>query len=284
MTEHLLRGAWWSVTRPLEVWGRLWSTEALVPGGAWWPAADAGLLPEFASGLGRALRGRRIGLEVGGRRIRAEFHSVWLARRDTHFAGRLELRCAEYEGLQIQRLSVAADTVALTWAPDMAIVTSGVELRGHTTLEAYVAWLDRTLPDWDLRIVAGRLVEAVSRRGYRRFLLDGRIHDGELEVEVRAVGYRRMTLRCPRWLRFTRRVRLPALPEGAALAAVMRNEDGVEFRLTMPALKYSINLGPLREALHAPAPARVCATHDDQRASPTCGTGSGRAFSPERGQ
>jgi hypothetical protein len=168
-----------------------------------------------------------------------------------HFAGRLELRCVECEGLQIQRLFVAADTVALTSPPDMAIVTSGVELWGHTTLEAFVAWLDRRLPDWELRIVAGRLVEAVSRGGYRRFLFDGLIHDGELEVEVRAVGCRRMTLRCPRWLRFTRRVLLPVLPEGASLAAVMRNGDRVEFRLTMPALKYSIDPGLLREALHA---------------------------------
>jgi hypothetical protein len=134
MTEHLLRGAWWSVIRPLEAWGRLRPTDALVPGGVWWAAADAGLLPELASSLGRALRGRRLGLDVGGRRIRAELHSVWLDRRDMHFAGRLELRCVECEGLQIQRLLVAADTVALTSPPDMAIVTSGVELWGHTTL------------------------------------------------------------------------------------------------------------------------------------------------------
>jgi hypothetical protein len=176
MTEHLLRGAWRSVIRSLEAWDRLWSSDALVPGGVWWAAADAGLLPELATGLGRALRGRRLGLDVGGRRIRAELHSVWLDRRDTHFAGRLELRCVKYEGLQIQRLLVATDTVALTSPPDMAIVASGVELRGHTTLEAFVAWLDRGHPDWDLRIVAGHLVEAVSRGGYRRFLLREVLH------------------------------------------------------------------------------------------------------------
>ncbi|OOL32730.1 hypothetical protein GQ85_05680 [Rhodococcus rhodochrous] len=237
--------------RPLETWGRLWSMDALVPSGVWWAAADPGLFPELVSGLGRALRGRRLGLEVGGRRIRAELHSVWLDRRDNQFAGRLELRGVECEGLQIQRLSVAADTVALTPPPDLAIVTFGVELRGHTTPETFVAWLDRRLSDWDLRIVEGRLVEAVSRGGHRRFLLDGLVHDGEVEAEVRAVGYRRMTFRCPRWLRFTRRFRLPALPEGAALVAVTRNGDRVEFRLTMPALRYSLDPGLLREAMRA---------------------------------
>jgi hypothetical protein len=237
----------------------LCSTDALLPGGMSWAAADAGLLPALATGLGRALSGRRIRFDVNGRCIRGELHAVWLDRRDTHFAGRLELRCAEYDSLRIQHLAVAADTVALTAPPDLAIVASGVELRGHATFEAFVAWLDRGLPDWDLRIVAGRLVEAVSRGGYRRLLLDGLVRDGDLEVEIRGVGCRRVTLRCPRWLRVTRRVRLPALPDDASLAAVLRTGDRVEFRLTMPALKYAIDAGLLREALH------VARSGDDPR-------------------
>lgn len=239
VTAHLLRGAsraaWSSVVWPLEAWARA-------------PDHEARLLEELAGGLGRALRGRRVGLDLGGRRLRAVLESAWLDRRDGRHAGRLQLRDVDYDGLAIERLTVVADAVALFTSPDVELVASAVELRGHAALPAVVVWLDGRLPGWSLRVVEAERIEASAHGRPGRLLVDGAVRDGVLEVELRAVLWRGLTLRCPRWLRLTRVVALAALPEGAAIAEARRVGARVEFCVTAPGWRRSLDRAWLRRA------------------------------------
>jgi hypothetical protein len=262
------RAAWRSMPWPLDAWrpSRLasaapwavpppwleatrWWTQAQAEGPALRPESDAGLLVELAGGAARAFRGRRVGFELGGLRVRAELDSLWLDRRDDRYAGRLELRSVECDGLHVEALSVVADTVALTPPPKLVLTADGVELAGRAALEPVVAWLDRRIPGWDLSVVEGGHIQAVPRGGDKRFLVDAALRDGELEVELRALRWRRVTVRCPAWLRLTRKIRLPALPEGASLAEARRHGADVEFRLSVPTLGRSLDPGRLRDAI-----------------------------------
>jgi hypothetical protein len=276
-----LRAAWRSMMWPLDAWGlsrpspgasgaapswteswleaTRWWTEALAEGPRLWPEANARLLVELAGGLARAFRGRPVGVELFGRRIRGELDSLWLDRRDDHYAGRLELRSVDCHGLEVDALSVVADAVALTSPPRVALMASGVEVQGRSALEPLVAWLDRELPEWNLRVAEGALIRAVPRSGGKRFLVDAAICDDELEVELRALQWGRVTLRCPYWLRLTRKMRLPALPEGVSVAEARHRGSSVEFRLSMPTLSHSFDPGRLRDA--------IAATRGPQRSS-----------------
>jgi hypothetical protein len=243
------RAAWRSMAWPLGAWLEVTNrwTGALADGRP--PLQpQANLLVEFAGGLARAFRGRRVNVELCGRRVRAEIDAIWLDRHDDRYVGRLELRSVECDGLEVEALSVVAGAVVLT-PPPTVLIASGVEVLGRSALEPLVAWLDRELPKWDLRVAQGGLVEVVPRRRDVRFHVDAVICEGELEVELRAVLWRRVALRCPRWLRLSRKIRLPALPEGMSVAEARQRGNEVEFRLSMPTVRHAVNLRQLQEAI-----------------------------------
>jgi hypothetical protein len=204
---------------------------------------------ELAGGVARAFRGRRIGVDVQGRRVRAVLDSIWLEPNDGRYAGRLELRSVDFDGLEVDELSVVADDVTLEVQRDFALVMSGVLLQGRSLLEPLVAWLDAQLGEWSVSVAEERLIEAVRRSGGRRYLVHASIRDGEAEVELRAVRIRRATVSFPRWLRLTRTLALPPLPGGMVVTEVRHLGTGVEFRLAMPRLRQTFDPGRVRQAI-----------------------------------
>jgi hypothetical protein len=238
------RDSWLDATR--------WWTDALTAGARLGAGADARLLVELAGGVARAFRGRRVAVNVNGRRVRAELESIWLEPKGRRYAGRLELRSVECDGLEVEALSVLADEVTLVMTPDVALVMSGVELRGRSAPEPLVAWLDTKLTEWSVAVAEDHLIEAVRRRGGRRYVVHVAIRDGQAEVELRAVRLRRVTLPCPRWLRLTRKLALPPLPGGLSLTEARHLETGVEFKLSMPSLRQTFDPGRVRQAILSP--------------------------------
>jgi hypothetical protein len=207
------------------------------------------MLVELAEGLARAFRGRRVGVDVGGRRVQAELDSIWLERNESGYRGRLELRSVDCDGFQAEALSVLADDVTLRTQPNVALIMSGLEIRGRSALEPLLARLDRDLSEWNLCVAENDLIQAAPGRGSRRLLFRAEVRDGQLEAELRAVRFRGVTLRCPHWLRLTRKRRLPPFPEGVSVAEARQRETGVEFRLSMPSFSRAFDPGRVRQAI-----------------------------------
>lgn len=237
--------------QPLSRAAALWA-EVLADNAGLRQAPDVQALAELAKSLTHAFHGRRFDVELCGERIRGELDTIRLDRRDYQYAGLIQLRSVDWDGLRIDRLSVHADAVALTPPPSLALVASGVELQGCVRLEPLVTWLDGRVQDWDLSLVEEGRIQAIPHGSSRRFLVGAVVRDGELTLELEAVRWSRVTLRCPRWLRLTRKVRLPALPGGASVVEAMHRGNRVEFRLSMPALTRSLDPGRLLEMISEP--------------------------------
>jgi hypothetical protein len=222
-------------------------TERLTDAGAL-SRADPSLLVDLARGVARMFRGRRVGGELGGSSISAVLHSITLERRDEDWGGRLELRSVDWDGLELETLSMVASAVMLTPPPNLMLSVVDVELRGAAALEAVIAWVDLKVPEWTLRTDGG-VIEAVRRGAATRFVFDALVRDGELEVELRAVRWRRLSLRSPRWLRLNRNIRLPSLPDGMWVAEARHRGADVEFRLSIPTIRRRLDPVRVRDAI-----------------------------------
>jgi hypothetical protein len=133
-------------------------------------------------------------------------------------------------------------------------------MQGRSALEPLVAWLDRRVTACDIRVAKGGFIEAIPRPGSPAVLLDAVVEDGELELELRAVRWRRLTLRCPRWLRLARTMPIPPSADGMKVADARRLGADVEFRLLLPTFEYSFDPIRLREAIY-----RACQPHSRAR-------------------
>jgi hypothetical protein len=238
--------AWLGATR--------WWADALVAGPQAWPDANGKLLAEFADSAARRFRGRRIEFDIGGRRVRATLESIRLDRRDNRYGARLQLRDVDWDGLLFDRLSIVAAAVTLSPPPTVALTAFGVELEGLSSLASLVAWLDRRMPQWELGVGQRGLIEATRASSQRRLLLEPVVLDGALEVELRGVGWRSLWLRLPAWLRLTRNLALPTLPEGISVAEARRRGASVDLRLSVPAVSRRLDSGFLLDALSPDRP------------------------------
>lgn len=188
-------------------------------------------------------------MALGSGHVRAVLESLHLDRREDRYGARLRLGDADWDGLRFERLTVVAEAVALTPPPDLTLTVSGVEMEGRTSLAPLVARLDREVPRWQLGVTEDGLIEAAPQGGGRRFLVEPVVIDGELEVELRAVRWHGVLLRLPSWLRLTRKVPLPALPEGLSVSEARRRGNSVDLRLLVPAASRRLDPGCLRESL-----------------------------------
>jgi hypothetical protein len=274
----LSRLAWRSMTWPLEAWrpgpaalspfggvsslidslleATAWWTEALVEGPIRGCQPNTALLREIAEAVADAFQGHRLGGDICGRHFCADFDSLRLDRRADRCVGQLDLRSVSWDGLIADELSVVADAAALTPPPKATLTLSGIEMQGRSALEPLVAWLDRRVTACDLRVAEGGFIEAIPRPGSPAVLLDAVVEDGKLELELRAVRWRRLVLRCPRWLRLGRTLPIPPLPDGVRVARARRLGAEVEFRLSLPTFGYSFDPIRLREAIY-----RACQPH-----------------------
>jgi hypothetical protein len=268
----LSRLAWRSMTWPLEAWrpgpaaqsplggasslidswleATAWWTEALVAGPIRGSQPNTALLGEIAQAVADAFQGHRLHGEIGGRQFRAELDSLRLDRRADHCVGQLDLRSVSWDGLRADVLSVVADTAALTPPPKATLTLSGIEMQGRSALEPLVAWLGRRVTACELRVAEGGFIEAIPRPGSPAVVLDAVVEDGKLELELRAVRWRRLNLRCPGWLRLARTMPIPPLPDGVRVAQARRRGTEVEFWLSLPTFTYNFDPVRLREAIY----------------------------------
>ena len=190
-------------------------------------------------------------MDVGGGRVRAKLDSNLARAHRRRVCRKVELRSVDYDGLEVEELSVRADDVGLATAPNVALIMSGVELQGRSALESSSrGWTGSSADGRSLPWTA-TLIEAARRSGGRRYVVHAAVRNGIAEVELRALRLRRITVPLPQWLRLTRKLALPPLPGGASVIEVRHLETGVEFRLSLPGIRQAFDPGRVRRAILA---------------------------------
>jgi hypothetical protein len=237
--ERLLRAS----RGALQLWldAAKWWTGALAESAGAVYAENGGLLPEPAEALARWLQGRRIEGQCGGRALRATVESIQVYRGDRDQA-RLKLSEVDWDGLHIERLSVFADDVSITPPPTISLRLDQVRLEGRIPLRELIAWVDRSLMSWRLGVTAANLVEAVPAGRRIGFIVEPVVVAGELEVELREVRWRTLRFPLPGWVRLTRKLQLPSLPEGLTISEARRREQAVEFLMAMAWVSTPVDL------------------------------------------
>jgi hypothetical protein len=207
------------------------------------------LLSDSTETIARGFRGRTIEAELGGRRFVARVKSVELypGRR---YGARIELDDARWEGLAIRRVSIAAAEVALKPPPELALALGQVELRGCVSAPELVAWASDRTPDWRLSLVGVNLVEAAKVKGRKRIMVAPQLVEGRLELELRELGWWRLRVRLPRWLRLSRQPGMAMLPEGTAVSVLGPSGSEVQILVTTSTVSRRLDLrallGPTR--------------------------------------
>jgi hypothetical protein len=261
-------GAWQRAMDPLDLWtpppppgpgetpwdegwldATRWWADAMTNDQRGWPEMKGKLLAQIAGGLARAFRGRRIDVQIQGRNAKGRLDWILLDRDGERCAAHLRFSSIEYDGLELAFVSVAAESVDLSAPPDVAVAASGIWIEAQVSLASLVAWLDRRVPEWGLEIAEGGVIEAVRRASAWRYLGEAVVLDDELELELRGLVWRGMTLRVPTWLRLTRKLAVPDLPEHASVVEARRRGAVVDVRLSVPTVRQQFDLARLREAM-----------------------------------
>jgi len=244
---------------PAPAWPDLWAEAT-----KWWtdPATRATealtegnerLLAELTEGVVRRFEGRHVSLSIAGGLVRALVD--WIrVRGDERHDARLELRDVAWNGWAFETLSVQAGSVRVEARPSPRLVVSAVRLEGRTPLDDLLTWLEPRIPRWGLGLdaadrVVGRRPDLSLALAVEPVVLDGRV-----QLELRALRWRRVAVEVPAWLRLTRTVELPDLPQGLRIVEARRAGAAVEFRATVPSAQAPIDLGRLRDAIVDAAP------------------------------
>ena len=233
--------AWMSATS--------WWADAIGEGQGAVPDAPGRLLVEIVEGLAHACRGRRFAIDLGGRRLCGVLNWVLLDRRDGDYAVQLEIADVDWDGVVFERVAVSVGSVVLTAPPNVTVTASEIELAGGSPIGPLVQWLNAQIGRGRLSVTEDSLVEAAPSRGGWRVVVDPAVIEGTVVVELRAVRWRSVQLRIPRWLRLTRQFALPPLPAGVAVSEARRRRSSVESRLYLQVVSRRLNLSDIRDAI-----------------------------------
>jgi hypothetical protein len=252
-------GSWWAPWREagetlnlgswLDAWSettRWWSHPGAVRPDAW---SDAGrrLLAELVAGVTGRFEGREIEVVRDQKRFRASLDWLRLRRADGRNEVTVELRDVQWDGWEVETLSVIARSIRVT--PPLTIDATDVEMVGRARLESVVAQMDGAIAGWRLGIDREGHVEARSSSGRMTFVVEPAVSAHRWQLELRGARWRGLALAAPSWLRLSRSGALPRLAQGLWIEEASRRGMRVGFRARLPAIRQELDPGQLRDAI-----------------------------------
>jgi hypothetical protein len=227
----------------------------------WWvePAARAGaqvlsygperILVELVDGVVQRFGDGSIEFSARGRAGRANLDGLRLLTRKGRHEAHLQLSEVECDGFAFDHLSAVADSVQIVPGRHPRLTLDGIHVTGRSLLTAVVGWVNHRTPDWAIALDDGGAV--VARHRVREVTAEVELsvdHD-RLQMELRAVRWRRHRLPVPRWLRLTRTVTTLDLPPGVTVVEARRRGHWVDFDLHVASIERTFELAELRDAI-----------------------------------
>jgi hypothetical protein len=147
-------------------------------------------------------------------------------------------------------VAATVDTVRLDYGRATELVTGPVELDVHTDRGTVVAWVSRSLPDWQVRLLTDDLL-TVRHRDWKFTVVARPRLVSDRQVQIDAVGVllfgRRLML--PRFLVRQRTYDLPAGSDELELIDATLAGDDVHVRFRHPGIRQPVRPDHLRAAV-----------------------------------
>jgi hypothetical protein len=209
-------------------------------------------LAELVDGIARRFSGQHIELDLHGRVAQGRLDSLRVFRARERYEARADLSNGTFDGVPIEQVSIAVRSVAIEPGAPARLTAEGITIRGTAALEPLVDWLDPRLDDWNLSVDAsGAIVAVPVDRRYRgaAFVVDPTVEHDVLHLVLRGGRWRALKLNLPGWLRFTRSIAIPPLPNDMTLDEARVRDGDVEFVLSQPSASGTIDLAAMRDAI-----------------------------------
>ncbi|WP_227979024.1 hypothetical protein [Nocardia spumae] len=255
----------WSPLRAVDLGRRLFDPELLDQWAAFttaWldPVADLGsgtvtaLLPDvlmtlLSEGILSRFGGREVTATLLGHDLTAILRTLKVRRRGAHFQTKTVLTELRWNGHPVEEMTVIAHGVRLIPGVPTKVRTAGLDVTGAVTTAALMEWLNEKRLDWHFEVHPSGLISARHRQRRFRALADATISDNQLIIAIHEVSW--AGVRVPRRWVTVAPVPLTDLPSDLRIVRADRQGDRVNFRIELPAVTGSIDLGQMRAAIVA---------------------------------
>ncbi|MBF6144006.1 MULTISPECIES: hypothetical protein [Nocardia] len=255
----------WSPLRAVDLGRRLFDPELLDQWTAFttaWldPVADLGagtvtaLMPDvlmtlLSEGILSRFGGREVTATLLGHDLTAILQTLKVRRRGAHFQTKTVLTELRWNGHPIEEMTVIAHGVRLIPGVPTKVRTAGLDVTGTVTTAALVEWLNEKRLDWRFEVHPSGLISARHRTRKFQALVDAAISDNLVTIAVHQAAW--SGVRVPRRWVTVAPVTLSDLPNDVRIVRADRQGDRVHFRLELPQITGSFDLGQMRAAIVA---------------------------------
>jgi hypothetical protein len=227
----------------------------------WWmePAARAGaqvlsygperILVELVDGVVQRFGDGSIEFSARGRSGNAHLDWLRLLTRKGRHEAHLQLSDVEIDGFAFDHLSAVVDSVELVAGRQPRLTLDDIHVTGRSLLSAVVGWINPRTGDWAIAVDGGGVVVARHRTRDVTAEVDLSVDQDRLQMELRAVRWRRHRLPVPGWLRLTRTVTTLDLAPGVTVVEARRRGQWVDFDLRVDSIAQTFELAQLRDAI-----------------------------------
>jgi hypothetical protein len=227
----------------------------------WWmePAARAGaqvlsygperILVEIVDGVVQRFGDGSIEFSARGRSGRAQLDWLRLITRKGRHEAHLQLSDVDFGGFAFDHLAAVVESVRITSGRQPRLTLDDVRISGRVPLAAVAGWVSDRGTDWVITVDDRGAVLARHRSRDVTAEVELTVDHDRLEMELRALRWRRHRLPVPSWLRLRRTVTTLELAPGVTVAEAHRRGQWVDFVLGVDSIDQTFELAQLRDAI-----------------------------------
>jgi hypothetical protein len=227
----------------------------------WWmePAARAGaqvlsygperILVELVDGVVQRFGDGSIDFSARGRSGRAKLDWLRLLTRNGRHEAHLQLSDVAIDGFAFDRLTAVVHSVEVTPGRQPRLNLDGIQISGRAPLVSLVHWIEDRTGDWTMVVDDAGAVTARHRSHDLTVEVELLVDDDRLQMELRAVQWRRHRVSLPGWFRLRRTITTLDLGPGVTVIEARRRGRSVDFDLGMKSIQQTFELAQLRDAI-----------------------------------
>jgi hypothetical protein len=227
----------------------------------WWmePAARAGaqmlsygperILVEIVDGLVQRFGDGSIEFSARGRPGKADLDWLRLLTRKGRHEAHLQLRDVEFDGFAFDRLTAVVQSVEVTPGRRPRLTLDDIRISGRSPLVSLLRWIDDRTGDWTMAVDDTGAVTARHRSHDVTAEVQLSVDDDRVQMELRAVRWRRHRVCLPGWLRLRLTVATLHLGPGVTVVEARRRGRSVDFDVRVTSIDQTFELAQLRDAV-----------------------------------
>jgi hypothetical protein len=227
----------------------------------WWmePAARAGaqvlsygperILVEIVDGVVQRFGDGSIEFSAGERSGKANLDWLRLITRRGRHEAHLQLSDLEFDGFAFDHLSAVVDSVQIISGRHPRLTLDDIRVSGRSLLSVVVGWINDRTADWAITVEEAGTVVARHRVRDVTAEVELSVDHDRVEMELRAVRWRRHRVAVPPWLRLRRTIATLELPPGVTVVEARRHGPWFDFDLHVDSIGRTFELAQLRDAI-----------------------------------